>query len=102
MAESKSNYVHGEMPIDEQTKMYREFISHGAWVGSITAMLLLHLILVFMTPAGPFLALGVTALVGLLAGLFLKFKPGYFGLWFIYVAAGLMVTLSSLLILRLV
>jgi hypothetical protein len=66
MAEHASDYVHGEMPVDEHDRTFHGFIKLTKWGSLYLASALLLLTLWFCTPAGFFAGLiGAIVMIGL-------------------------------------
>lgn len=73
-----SDYQHGNMEITGHSKTYTGFMAGSIWGAGLIIMICLFPILVFGAHVSWFGALIITALVGILYGLVLKMKGGWF------------------------
>ena len=78
MASESSNYVRGDMDIEEHQHTFGGFMGLTKYGGAAIALTVLYPTLVFGTPLSWLAALITTLLVGIVVGLGLKLKGGWY------------------------
>lgn len=78
MAAGQSDYVQGSMPVEAQAGTFGGFMNLTVYGGSLIAFLLIYPILVFCTPLAWPASLIATVVIGILLGVALKLKGGWF------------------------
>jgi len=78
MASSNSDYETGSMPIEAQAHTFGGFMNFTVYGGSLVAFILLYPILVFCTPLAWLPSLIITFVFGVVLGLALKLKGGWY------------------------
>jgi hypothetical protein len=79
VAASEAEYHHGEMNVDEQAATFRGFVRVMVWCCALLAVTLIFLTLHFTAAGmGWFPALGVAFVLGILIGLGLGLKAGWY------------------------
>lgn len=73
-----SNYEHGTMNVSGHNKTYAGFMSGSIWGGGLIILVCLYPTLVFGTSLGWLASLIITMIIGILYGLALKMKGGWF------------------------
>lgn len=77
---SPSDHTHGKMPVDGHNKTYSGFMSASIWGGGIIILICLYATLTFAAKFGWMPSLVGTFVVGILYGLALKMKTGWYAL----------------------
>lgn len=78
MATEHSDYVRGTMSVEDHKATFGGFMGFTKYGGAAVALIVLYPTLVFGTPLGWFASLIITLLVGVLAGIGLKLKGGWY------------------------
>ena len=78
MAAGSSDYKQGSMPVEAQKGTFDGFMNLTTYGGGMIAVLLLYPILVFCTPLAWLPSLFVIAVFGIVLGVALKLKGGWF------------------------
>lgn len=78
MGTESSKYVHGKMDIEEHKHTFGGFMGLTKYGGAAIVMSVLYPTLVFGTPLSWLAALITTLLVGIVVGIGLKFKGGWY------------------------
>ncbi|MGB0906215.1 MAG: hypothetical protein ACPGVT_01885 [Maricaulaceae bacterium] len=78
MAAGNSNYIQGSMPVEAQKGTFGGFMSMTVYGGSLIAFMLIYPILVFCTPLAWSASLVATLVIGIILGVALKLKGGWF------------------------
>jgi len=78
MAAEHSDYVHGTMGVDDHRGTFGGFMSGTKYGGALIVLVVLMPTLVFGTALTWFPALIITVIVGILVGLALKLKGGWY------------------------
>ena len=78
MAAGQSNYTHGEMPVEAQSGTFKGFMGMTFYGGAAIALIVIYPTLVFGTPLSWLASLIVTMIVGVVLGIALKLKGGYY------------------------
>ena len=78
MGTESSNYVRGDMDIEEHAHTFGGFMGLTKYGGAAVALIVIYPTLVFGTPLSWFAALIVTLVVGVVVGLGLKLKGGWY------------------------
>jgi len=78
MATGHSDYVQGSMPVKAQQGTFGGFMNLTVYGGSLIAFLLIFPTLVFCTPLAWPASLIVTLIFGIILGVALKLKGGWF------------------------
>ncbi len=78
MASANSDYETGSMPIEAQSKTFGGFMNMTVYGGSLVAFILLYPILVFCTPLAWLPSLIITLVFGIILGVALKLKGGWY------------------------
>ena len=73
-----NDYHHGEMDVTEQEGTFSSFMGMSVWFGGFTALSVLWLSMTFATSIGWLVATIITAVVGIVMGLVLKMKSGWY------------------------
>ena len=73
-----SEYNRGEMDIAEQETTFSSFMGMSVWFGGFTAVIVLWLSLTFATGMGWMVATIISAIVGIVMGMALKMKAGWY------------------------
>ena len=78
MAAEHSDYVHGTMGVDGHKKTFSGFMGTTVYGGAALALIVIFPTLVFGTSLGWLKALIVTLIIGVVLGVALKFKGGWY------------------------
>ena len=97
MASGHSDYTHGTMEVDAQAGTFSGFMGGTKYGGSLIALVVIMPTLVFAVGLHWFTALAATFILGVIIGLALKLKPGwYVGLFGLAILAAIVSVLLSL------
>lgn len=78
MAAGSSDFKQGSMPVEAQKGTFGGFMNLTVYGGGMIAVILLYPILVFCTSLAWFPSLVVTAVFGIVFGVIMKLKGGWF------------------------
>lgn len=78
MAAENSDYTRGTMGVDEHKKTFGGFMGLTVYGGAAVALIVIYPTLVFGTPLGWLASLVATLVIGVLLGLGLKLKGGWY------------------------
>ena len=84
MAADHSDYVKGTMGVDGHKKTFGGFMGYTVYGGAAIALLVIYPTLVFGTPLGWLASLITTLIIGVILGVALKLKGG----WYVGMIAG--------------
>lgn len=73
-----ADYERGTMDIAEQSRTFSSFMGMSIWFGGLTVLSVLFLALTFAAHTGWMIALIVTTIVGIVMGLVLNLKAGWY------------------------
>ncbi len=79
MATAHSDYKHGTMAVGAQTNTFSGFLKSSLYGATFLVFFLLYPILAFCTPLTWPPALLISAVIGIILGVVLKLKGGWFG-----------------------
>ncbi len=80
MGSGHSDYVHGEMNVDDHKDTFGGFMDWTTYGGAMVALIVILPTLIFCTALTWFPALVVTTIVGIILGVALKLKGGWYAL----------------------
>lgn len=99
MAGGHSDYTHGTMEVDAQAGTFSGFMGYTKYGGSLIALVVIMPTLVFAVGLHWFTALIATLILGVVIGVVLKFKGGWyvglFGLAILTAIASLILSLVA-------
>ena len=99
MAGGHSDYTHGTMEVDAQAGTFSGFMGGTKYGGSLIALVVIMPVLVFAVGLHWFTALATTFILGIVIGLALKLKPGwYVGLFGLAILTAIVSVLLSLFV----
>jgi len=78
MAAEQSDYVHGTMGVENHKKTFGGFMDYTVYGGAAIALIVIYPTLVFGTSLSWFPALIVTLIIGVILGIGLKLKAGWY------------------------
>lgn len=84
-----SDYTPGEMNIAEQTRTFSNFMKASVWGGGAIIVMLVALVLTFCTSLHWFPSMIAGAVVGVLVGMGLKMKAGWYAMVIAITVAGI-------------
>ena len=78
MAAEHTDYVHGTMGVDGHKKTFSGFMGYTVYGGAAIALIVIYPTLVFGTPLSWFASLIVTLVLGVILGIAMKLKGGWY------------------------
>ncbi len=80
MGSGHSDYVHGEMDVEDHKGTFGGFMNWTIYGGALVALIVILPTLIFGTALTWFPALVVTTIIGIILGVALKLKGGWYAL----------------------